>query len=92
MANLRLQLHVPGANELMLRCKLYEMGSIYFPAANAGIKPQLSYMKPQGSSYSAHGYINNYRKVSNIRHKIPKLKWFSSGLEVVFAQPFEARC
>ena len=24
--------------------------------------------------------------------QIPKLKWFSSHLEVVFAQSFEARC
>ena len=33
-----------------------------------------------------------YHKISNIRHKIPELKWSSSCLAVVFAQSIEARC
>ena len=36
----------------------------------------------------------NCRKISDIikTHQIPKLKWFSSRLAVVFAQSLEARC
>ena len=32
-----------------------------------------------------------YHKISNIGHQIPKFKWFSSRLAVVFAQLIEAR-
>ena len=36
--------------------------------------------------------VQSSRKISSIRRtKIPKLKWFSSRPEVVFAQSFEAR-
>ena len=37
-------------------------------------------------------YINTYRQVSNIRHKIPTLKRFSYSLAAIFAESLEARC